>query len=228
MTIRNLFLILCIFVLPSVSFSQILPDLHLNGNNFKYDLQSDKLFKDTVKNVPGKNKVEKLNFGGLFIAPNMGVSFPLGVYGDFAISGFLYGVKFELAYSRLYPFVFGFVYEHQNNPASPEFINSRFLNSFNTKIVSLGGSLDIILNKFIRSNFTTPILSVEIKYATVSREYSPTVDLPDIALDDNLLTYSAGMGFTVYVFDLSGKFTFADKYSSMIFQMKFHFPVFNF
>jgi hypothetical protein len=158
----------------------------------------------------------------------MGVSFPIGTYADSSISGFLYGIKFELAYSRLYPFVFGFVYEHQDNSASPEFINSRFLTQFNTIITSFGGSLDIILNKFVKSNFTTPILSFEIKYASITREVNPPGELPGIVMDESLLTYTAGMGFTVYVFDLSGKFTFANDYSSMIFQMKFHFPVFSF
>lgn len=228
MTINKLILILFLGVFSSSALSQSFPDLSLNKSKIKYSFQTDKLFKDTIKTAPGKSKVKKLSFGGIFISPNLGVAFPVGVYGDSSISGFLYGAKIEIGFSKLYPFVLGFVYENQKNSASPEFINSRFLTQFETEIVSLGGSLDILLNKYIKSNFTTPIFSLEIKYATITRQVSPAEPLPGIVMDESLLTYSAGLGFTIYVFDLSTKFTFANDYSSLIFQAKFHFPIVNF
>lgn len=229
MTINKLILFVFFCVFSSSALCQSFPELSMNKNIIKYNFQTDKIFKDTVPAAPQKNKVKKLSFGGIFISPNLGVAFPVGVYGDSSISGFLYGAKIEIGFSKLYPFVFGFVYENQKNSASPEFINSRFLTQFETEIVSLGGSLDILLNKYIKSNFTTPIFSLEIKYATISRQVSPAdPPPPGIVMDESLLTYSAGLGFTIYVFDLSTKFTFAKDYSSLIFQAKFHFPIVNF
>ncbi|MEO8666647.1 MAG: hypothetical protein ABI462_14230, partial [Ignavibacteria bacterium] len=142
--------------------------------------------------------------------------------------GFVYGAKFELAYSRLYPFVFGFVYESQKNKGNSDFTTVNSLTQFDTKLTSLGGSLDIILNKFIKSDFTTTIFSVEVKYAKVVRSIVPAQTLPDITTDESLLTYSAGLGFTIYVFDLSGRYTFAKDFSNLAFQMKLHLPIIRF
>jgi len=152
----------------------------------------------------------------------------LGNFGNVSNSGFVYGAKFELAYSRLYPFVFGFVYESQKNPGNGDFTTINSLTQFDTKITSLGGSLDIILNKFIRSDFTTVIFSAEVKYAKVKRDITPAVNLPGIPTDESLLTYSGGLGFTIYILDLSGRYTYAKDYSNLTFQAKLHLPIIRF
>lgn len=213
-----------------IVFSQGLNDFNINEKKYSYNFLSDKIYEDTTENKIGKNTVQKVNIGGLFITPTAGASFPEGTYSDFSNSGFLYGVKLELAYNKLYPFVFGFVYEHQKNPGNPNFMNNFFLTQFDTEISYLGGSLDIILNKFIKSNFTIPIFSVEVKYATVTRQISPaqTEPIPGVVTDANILSYSAGLGFTIYVFDLSGKYTVAEDFSNLTFQIRMHFPLLKF
>lgn len=212
----------------SVSQSQNIVDESEDIREFKYDILRDKILRDTNDNKYEKSTVQKVNAGGLFISPAVGFSFPIGKFGDYSNSGLLYGVKLELAHSRLYPFIFGFVYENQKNKGSADFTTVNFLTQFDTKITSIGGSLDIILNKYLKSNFTTPILSLEIKYAKVSRDIVPAIALPGILDSESLLTYSAGLGFTIYVFDISSKYTFAKDYSNLTFQMRFHFPVFKF
>lgn len=200
----------------------------LKNNKSVYNLLKDKSLRDTVDNRLGKSKTQKANIGGFFISPMIGVSFPLGKGKEFSKSGIQYGVKIEMAYSRLYPLIFGFIYEYQKNAGNADFTTVNFLKQFDTKITSIGGGLDIILNKYLKSNFTTPILSLEVKYAKVSRLIAPETSLPDIVRDESLLTYTAGLGFTIYVFDLSGKYTYAKDYSNLSFQMRFHFPVVKF
>lgn len=199
------------------------------AQNFHYNFLSDKISKDSTTDNTGKSKVQKVKLGGLFISPNIGVSFPFGKSGDLSNTGFVYGAKFEIAYSRLYPFIFGFVYENQSNKGNAEFTTTNFLTQFDTKINYYGGSVDLILNKFIKSDFTIPLFSVEIKYASVSREVNPIQQLPpDVPTQESLIAYSAGLGFTIYVLDLSGKYTFAKDYSNLNFQMRIHIPVIKF
>jgi len=215
-----------IFLIPFLN-SQVMstepPRLKLNS---AHSFLKEKVADDSTKMT--KSGVQKVNIGGLFIAPYIGVAFPLGTFGNYSNSGFLWGAKFELAYSRLYPFVFGFVYESQKNAGNGDFTTVNSLTQFDTRITSLGGSLDIILNKFIRSDFTTTIFSVEVKYAKVQRDLVPLTSLPEIAREESLLTYSAGLGFTIYVFDLSGRYTFAKDFSNLTFQMKLHLPIVRF
>lgn len=212
----------------STSYSQDISSLKLNNKKLRYDFLNDRLFKDTIDNKFGKSKVQKANIGGIFISPMAGVSFPLGAFGDISNSGIQFGAKIEIAYSRLYPFVFGFVYESQKNPGNADFTTVNFLTQFDTKITSIGGSLDIILNKYLKSSFTTPILTLEIKYAKVVRDISPVTSVPEILRDESLLTYTAGLVFTIYVFDLSGKYTYAKDYTNLSFQIRFHFPIIKF
>ncbi|MEO6695920.1 MAG: hypothetical protein ABIY50_02950 [Ignavibacteria bacterium] len=197
-------------------------------NEIEYDFKNDRLFKDSTVTKFGKSKVQKSNIGGIFISPMAGVSFPLGKFATFSNSGIQYGLKAEIAYSRLYPFIFGFIYEYQKNKGNADFTTVNFLTQFDTKITSIGGSLDIILNKYLKSDFTTPILTLEIKYSKVNRIISPATSLPDLTRDESLLMYTAGIGFTIYVFDLFTKYSYAKDYTNLSFQLRFHFPVIKF
>ncbi|MBS1516495.1 MAG: hypothetical protein JSS91_00225 [Bacteroidetes bacterium] len=185
--------------------------------------------KDTIKNLTGRSKVKKINIGGIFLAPYMGFSIPMGVFGDQSNAGFVYGFKAELAYNKLYPFVFGFIYENQKNPGNPQFTTSNSLTGFETKFTSLGGGVDILLNKFIRSNFTSAIFSAEVKYSKITRVISSNFEIPEgLPGDESILNYSAGLGVTIYIFDITAKYTFAKNLQNLSFNLKFHFPVVKF
>lgn len=175
-----------------------------------------------------KSETKKISFGGIFISPTIGASFPIGSFANYSKSGLVYGFKAEIAFNKLYPFVFGFVYEYQNNPGNPEFTSTNVLNTYDTKITAIGGSVDFILNKYIKSNFTSPVITLEVKYASVKKDISPITNIPDIPGDKNLLTYSAGIGFTIYVLDLVSKYTFASEYSNLNFQARIHIPLIKF
>lgn len=230
MKIIKFILILILFLsITSKSRSQnSIPAEHNSIKEFKYNFYSNKILQDTNENRFGKSKVQKVNAGGVFLSPTIGYSFPMGNFGNYSIAGLLYGAKIELAYSRLYPFIFGFIYEYQKNKGSGDFTTANFLTQFDTKMTSIGGSLDIILNKYLKSNFTTPIFSLEVKYLKVSRDISPAIILPGIVDNESLLSYSAGLGFTIYIFDISGKYTIAKDYTNLTFQTRFHFPIIKF
>ncbi|MEO8447401.1 MAG: hypothetical protein ABI528_07895 [bacterium] len=223
------FLVVMVTVISySASFAQQISLQNGVKKKFKYNVLSDKIFEDTGKDVSGKSKVQKVNTGGLFISPSIGVSFPAGTFANYSNAGVVFGGKAELAYSRLYPFIFAFIYETQKNKGNDEFTTTNFLTKFDTKITWIGGGLDIILNKYIRSDFTIPVFSAEVKYAKVTHEITPEVSLPGITLDESLLTYSAGLAFTIYIIDINTRYTFAKDYSNLTFQARFHFPLIRF
>ncbi|MEO8209506.1 MAG: hypothetical protein ABI840_03010 [bacterium] len=228
---QSIILFAAIFFLSfsSILLSQDLSTPSLNKIKLRYNFNNNKIHADTVEKIES-SKIQKVSIGGLFIAPTIGVSFPQGNFGTYSKSGFLYGAKLEIGLSKLYPFVIGFVYELQNNPGNPNFTNANFITDLTTKITSIGGSLDIILNKYIKSNFTTPIFSIEVKYANLIREISPplTIPIPNFPLEESYLTYSAGLGFTIYILDLSAKYTFSSDYPNLIFQARFHLPIIRF
>ncbi|MBK8552044.1 MAG: hypothetical protein IPL53_13665 [Ignavibacteria bacterium] len=194
----------------------------------KYNLSQDKLISDTNKVEKEKTKTQSINIGGIFISPSVGLAFPLGVFSSNVGTGTAYGAKLEFAFMKLYPFVVSAVYEGQKYKGNAGFMNNNLLTEFSTNVAYFGGSLDIILNKFLKSDFTTPILSLEIKYAKVSRDVAPDTPLPGISFDQSLLTYSGSLAFTIYVFDLATKYTLAGEYSNLNFQIRFHFPVVKF
>ncbi len=193
-----------------------------------YNLQSDRILQDTVVKAKEKSKTQSVNIGGIFISPNVGLCYPLGSFEGNSGIGSVYGVKLEFALSRLYPFVFGLIYEGQTNKGNSGFMNNNLLTTFQTKATYLGGSFDFILNKLLKSDFTTPVLSLEVKYAKFTRDIVPDTPLPNISADQSLITFSGGIAFTLYIFDLNTKYTYAAEYSNLDFQIRFHFPVIKF
>lgn len=197
---------------------------HLNSGSSRLADAAD----DSVKFTPRKSSDHKTNFGGIFLSPTLGVSFPTGKYGELSNSGFFYGFKLEVGHSKLYPFVLGIVYESQSNPGNPDFTTSNFLTQFDTDITYYGGSVDILLNKYIKSDFTAPIIALEGKFANVKRTVTPDTSVPEILREESIFTYSAGLLFTLYIFDLGGKYTFAGDYSNLTFNMRIHIPIVRF
>ncbi len=203
-----------------------IPKLQLKNSDGFFSKES--LAMDTLKGAPKKTPAQKVNIGGLFLSPTLGIAFPTGTFGDLSNSGFFYGFKLELGFSKLYPFVFGVIYENQSNPGNAEFTTSNFLTQFDTEITYLGGGVDILLNKYLKSDFTAPILSLEFKFADVVRTVTPDNLVPEIVREESIFTYGVGLAFTLYIFDVGGKYTFAGDYSSVTFNARIHIPIVRF
>lgn len=225
-----LMLLFLMINLSDVTYSQnVLSKDYFKNYNFLKDGKNKLTKDDSSKIISGKNSVKKVNSGGIFLAPYIGYAIPTGLFGDQSNTGFLWGVKVELAYSKLYPLIFGFIYENQSIPGNPEFTTTNSLTSFETDMNNIGGSVDLLLNKYIKSNFTSLILSVEVKYSKVVRTITSNIaQLEELPGDENLLIWTAGLGFTIYVFDLGGRYTYAEKFSNISFLMRIHIPVVKF
>lgn len=165
---------------------------------------------------------------GIFISPFLGIEWPVKIFNTTSVNSLTYGLKLEFANIKLYPVILGAIYTYQNNTGKDEFLTKNLLNFLNTKITSFGITADILLNKYIKSNFTLPFLTLELKYLKVQKEISPSENTLNIVMNENLMGITVGGGFTLHIFDIYGTYTFAKDYSSAGIKTRIHFPLIKF
>lgn len=165
---------------------------------------------------------------GIFIAPTLGFDFPLQEFAGNSKYSISYGAKLEFASLSIYPIVIFGQFQFQNYPGSDAFKTQNLLNSSETKITSFGGGVYVLLNKYLKSNFTMPFLVADVKLYNVKRTISPEKEIEGIKLTDSKVVFSAGLGFTLYIFDIITSYNFAKEYSSLSVKTQFRFPVIKF
>ncbi|HRE41057.1 MAG TPA: hypothetical protein PLG90_06970 [Ignavibacteria bacterium] len=193
-----------------------------------YSQNSEDTLSSNTPNVTINKTLQTPNVGGIFISPNLGFSFPLKAFGENSKSGFSLGARLEFASTKIYPFVIAGTFEHTTYPGSEEFKSRNFLNSASTTVTSIGGGVDIILTKFIKTDFTIPILGLEAKMLNIQRKIDPEANNPGLPLNESILAYGGSLGFTIFVFDIVTGYTYAKDYSSINVKFRFHFPVVKF
>ncbi len=165
---------------------------------------------------------------GIFLSAGLGVDIPFRDFSDNSATAVLLGARLEYSSLKLYPFVIGFSYQYQKNEGSDEFKTLNLLNGSNTTIHSLGFGFDLILNKYLKSSFTIPFITLEAKYLMAQTEINPETSLPEIPRKESVIGFSGGIGFTLYVFDIYGTYTHAKNYSSFAVKTRFRIPVLRF
>lgn len=202
------FTILLILLFPVLLFSQ----------------DEGTLKKDSVIKLVSDKPVP----AGIFISAGIGADIPFSDFSDNSATALLLNARVEYSSLKLYPFNFGFSYQYQKNEGNEEFNTTNLLNGSNTTIHSLGIGFDLILNKYLKSSFTIPFLTLEVKYLMAQREISPENALPEIPRKESVLGFSGGLGFTLYIFDIYGTYTNAKNYSSFAVRTRFRIPVLRF
>jgi len=196
-------IVLLFLVLPAICFSQ----------------------QDT--NVVVKKTVSA-NPGGIFLAPTLSAVYPLGPFGENSAVAVQYGLRLEYSSQKIYPFVIAGLIEFTKHQGKDEFRTANILDAFETKTTAIGGSVDIILSKFIKTNFTIPFITLEAKYINVSRIIQPDKTIPGIELSQSELAYGGGAGFTLYIFDIYAKYSRSSSFSTFSVNTRFHFPLIKF
>jgi hypothetical protein len=179
-------------------------------------------FKDSTKavNIP--------SIGGIFISPVIGFEFPIPNLTNLAMNGFSFGARLEYASFKLHPVILGLVYQYQIHKGNEDFMTKNLLNTFDLKIHSVGLSVDFLLNKYLKSQFTIPFLTFEAKYLNFERTVSPEINIPGVEQKGSTFSLSAGGGFTLYIFDIYGLYTYSKDFPSAALKLKFHFPLIKF
>ena len=212
--LKLIILLLFVFVSLSAAYSQ----------DEKIEPKQEIVKDTTIKVYTSSNPKPS----GIFIAPLLGFDFPMRDFANNSKYSISYGFRLEYASISIYPVVVFGKLEFQKFNGSDAFRTANLLNSMQTKITSFGGGVYVLLNKYLKSNFTMPFLVGEINSYSVTRLISPDVSLPGIKTSDSKIVYSAGMGFTLYIFDIITSYNFGNEYSSLSVKTQFHFPVIKF
>ncbi len=169
------------------------------------------------------------NPGGIFIAPSLSAVYPSGDFASTAKIAAQFGIRLEYSSKKIYPFVISALFESANHHGKDDFLTAYVLNSYNTKIIAIGGAVDIILSKYLKTNFTIPFATFEVKYISAKTSVDPvTTIVPGTALSQSQISYGGGLGFTLYIFDIYGKYSYSKSYSTFSVNTRFHFPIFKF
>lgn len=205
-----------IFLILAVSLSLIsTADAQINAGS------QDSTVIYTFKSVSAKPT-------GLFIAPFLGADFPLKTFSGNSKNALTYGARLEFASMSIYPLVLFGQYQFQNHKGLDAYKSLYYLNTMETKISSFGGGFYFLLNKYLKSNFTSPFLVGEVKFYNVKRILSPDIDIPDLKKSESKVIFAGGLGFTLYIFDIITSYNFAGEYSSLSIKTQFHFPLIKF
>ena len=180
--------------------------------------------KDSVRKLIS----DKPNPSGLFLSAGLGADIPFSDFADNSTTALCLGARLEYSGLKIYPFVIGLSYQYQSNEGSDDFKTTNLLNGLKTTIHSFGFGFDVILNKYLKSSFTIPFLTLEVKYLMAQREINPENALPDLAREESVIGFSGSLGFTLYVFDIYGTYTHAKNYSSFAVKTRFRIPVLRF
>jgi hypothetical protein len=173
-------------------------------------------------------KKESSNPGGIFISPTLSAVYPVGKFSETSKIAAQFGIRLEYSSKKIYPFVVGALLEFTKHNGKDDFMTQYVLNTFQTKTTAIGGSVDIILSKFLKTNFTIPFATLEVKYITAATTVSPESNVPGLVLNESEISYGGGLGFTLYIFDIYAKYSHAKSYSTFSVNTRFHFPLFKF
>ncbi len=218
--------LIILLIFPAFSFSQTALKLKFNSPDIYKNITID-ISRDTI--IPKSRRSTTLNVGGIFIAPMFGASYPIGDLALNSKGAFNYGFRIEYASTKLYPFVIAGFLEFQKFPGKDEYKSQHLLDVFETKTVSFGGNIDILLSKYLKSNFTTPFIILELRTINAKRNATPVENVPsDIALSESQIAYGGGAGFTLFIFDLSFKYLKSRSYGMVLFNTRFHIPLIKF
>ena len=228
MKMRKLILVLSILLFCSSLSAQgrKFPKLDLNDHHDLTLKALDYSIDRSQFNRTGEQV--SVSTGGLFVAPFVGFAFPIQEFSNNSKAAFDAGVKLEIAHSSFYPFIIGGIFQYQSHEGTDEIKTVNFLSTFNTEILSFGGSVDFILNKYIKSDFTIPFLTLEVKAMSVTRNIAPANFNPGFETSESVIGITGGVGITLYIFDLYASYTYAGDFSTVGINTRFHYPIFKF
>lgn len=211
-------LFISIFLLSTPSYSQV---------DYPGDIKLSE-FKSTKLELAELSKSKSTSISGIFISPHIGISFPMVEFGENSRAAFTYGGKVEFASTSIFPFVIGGFFQSQKHSGSEEFKADNRIDVLETTLTQFGGSVDILLGRILPTYFTLPLATIEVSQISVERVITPIANNPGLPESDSKIGITAGLGFTLYIFDILGKYTYAGEYSSFNVSTRFHFPLLKF
>ena len=175
--------------------------------NLKYDnilspgIKSVKLYNSVFPDSLKKKLVTKKSISAIFLSIGTGISLPLDSFKVTASPTFGIMGRLEFASTAIFPFVIGGQVDYFSYNAPDEFKTVNFILSYKTKILGIGLNLEYSLAKLLRSAFTMPFLTVDVKSNMIKREYDDDKSYSNLPREESKISVGAGFGMTVFIFD---------------------------
>jgi len=200
-------------------FSQPLNELRLKEIN-------KVILTDTV--------VEKVSYkksiSAIFLGVGGGISVPLGGFKD--NSNVTFGILGRLDFSStaIFPFVIGGEVTYFSYAGADEFKTTNLLSTFKTKDLGFGLNIEYSLSRLLRSSFTMPFLSVDVKLHSIKRDIDEGQNFDSLGLpgEESKISVGAGIGFTMFVFDFHIKYNYMKNMSTIGIYTKMKIPLIRF
>ena len=202
----------------SQSFTK--PNLHLNSGSISHN----GFYADSLK----KNLVTKRSISALFIGLGGGLGIPTSNFSETANPVFGILGRLEFSSSGIFPFVIGGEVNYYSFNSPDLFRTINLLSSYRTKILAFGLNIDYSLSKLIRSSFTMPFISVDVKSNNIKREFDVNRTFEGLPVTESKVSIGAGIGFTVFIFDFSAKYNYMKDNSFVSVTTKTKFPIIRF
>jgi hypothetical protein len=216
-TFLTVLIILIISASPVVSQNNL-----INEKNFLYDYSYHK--NDTLIKKQRKFKT----ISALFLSAGGGLSVPFGSFKNNSVVSFGLLGRLEFASTAIFPVVIGGEVNYFTYNGTDEFKTSNLLRGLKTKIISAGINIEYSLVKLLRSSFTMPFLTIDVKGNTIKREYDEEKSLEELPRNESLISFGAGIGFTLFIFDIYGKYNYMKDKSYAGFYIKTKIPLIRF
>ena len=218
---KSLIIALTVFAVGTSSLSQTRENkLKLINKSFN----EKSVFADSLN----KNLKHSKSISALFLSVGGGISVPLSPFKT--SSGVTFGIlgRIEFSSHGIFPFVIGGEVTYFSYAGADEFKTVNLLTNFKTTILSYGLNIEYSLAKILRSSFTMPFLTVDIKSNNIKREYDESRNFEDLPREETKISVGAGFGFTLFIFDFYAKYNYMKDNSHVGVYTKTKIPVIRF
>lgn len=221
------FLIFIIFVfLTKNSYSQKILNESFANTHFIPILSGSSLIpQDTTKK---ESKKRKVSISGIFLSAGGGLSVPIAQFNSTSNPKFGILGRIEYSSTSIFPVVVGGEISYFSYTGSDNYKTKYFLTTFNTKILSVGLTLDVTFSRLLKSYYTIPFICLDLKTNSIKRDISGHSSLPDVPVKESKISVGAGFGFTLFVMDFYVKYNYMKELSSIGVFTKIKFPVIRF
>lgn len=196
--------------------------------NLKEHLRSENFSKSVYADSLKKKLVTKRNISAIFLSVGGGISVPLDSFRTSARVTFGILGRLEFASTSIFPFVIGAQVDYFSYNAPDEFKTIHLLTGYKTKILGLGLNIEYSLSKLLRSSFTMPFLTVDVKTNSIRREYDADDSTLAVPRSESKVSVGAGFGMTIFIFDFVVKYNYIKNNSFVGVYAKTKFPVIRF
>lgn len=179
---------------------------------------------DTLK----KNTFKRKSISALFLGLGGGLAIPTAVFSETANPAFGILGRLEFSSTGIFPFVIGGEVNYYSFNSPDEFRTTNRFSTYKTKILAIGLNIDYSLSKLISSSFTMPYLSVDVKTNNIKREFDEGRESESLPVSESKVSFGAGVGFTVFIFDFSVKYNYMKDNSFVSITTKTKFPIIRF